>query len=95
MNDAGVARLFCVAAPALAGMSHVAMFAGWPPLPYPVLGAAAAGCGLAGLVVGSSVNRKRPGDVATAYSILAVLGVLGGLFYATVIGPFILFFPKI
>jgi hypothetical protein len=41
-------------------------------------------------------NRKPSvRHIPAAYLVIALAGIITGLFYATVIGPFILFFPKI
>ena len=94
MCDSLVGKVLCLAALPLAGLSHVCMLYGG--IPYPVVGAIAAGTGLAGLVVASTWGkRRRDGRVSVVYVVLAVIGLLAGTFYASVIGPLIVFFPRI
>ena len=68
-------------------------YIGWP-LPYPIVGAVAFVVGMCGLVLRWRANRGRD-EPATGigYALLAGLGMIGGVFYASMLGPWIVFFP--
>ena len=94
MKDIVAGKVLCVLAPALVGLAHVSMQYGLAPCP--VVGAIAMGTGIAELVVSISHNRKElESPIGRAYLELAVLGILGGAFYASIIGPLIVYFPQI
>jgi len=39
--------------------------------------------------------RRLQGSVSPAYIALAIVGMVAGAFYASIIGPLVVFFPKI
>ncbi len=96
MKDVIVSKFLCLLSPFLAGLAHLCMFyIGWP-IPYPIVGIAAVGAGIAGIVVSATINKKRGNHpIMTIYFLLAGLGILVGGFYASIVGPLIVFFPEI
>ena len=93
MTDRDAGRLLCLAAPALAGLAHVCLFYGV--LPYYLVGASAVVVAIAGTFVVWRSNRRSDLRVSRWFYVLAALGFLGGAFYASVLGPWMLFFPPI
>ena len=96
MRDSAMGKLLCLAAPILAGLAHISSFYIHLLLPYPAFGGAAVGAGLCGIIVSVRANRRQADrPVSKAYFVLAVIGIIVGAFYASIIGPFVVFFPKI
>ena len=96
MKDSVVGKLLCLAAPALAGLAHISFFYGWGPIPFWVVGAIAVGAGVGGIIVSRTPSRKDADlPVSAVYIILAVLGLLVGAFYFSVIGPVLVFFEML
>ena len=96
MTVATVAKILCGASVPVAVFAHVSLFyIGWP-FDYRVIGLIAVAAGLAGIVARSLANRGRLDTYLPRWHLLiALTGILVGLFYASTIGPFILFFPRI
>jgi len=70
-------------------------YIGWP-FDYRVIGLIATAVGFIGILLRMKANCKPSvRHIPAAYLVIALAGIITGLFYATVIGPFILFFPKI
>lgn len=91
MRDPFAAKLLSVSSYLLAGLCPVCM--GFY-IPYYWVGIVAFAVGLGGLIVCRDLRRKGE-PLPTAYLLLAVVGMLVGAFYASIIGPFILRFPSI
>ena len=90
------AKFLCMASPLVGLSAHVVMFhIGWP-VHYAYIGAAALGMGITGIAFRGIANRRLPdSQISAAYLIPAISGILIGAFYASILGPFMLFFPKI
>ena len=90
------AKSLCIASPLVGLSAHVVMFhIGWP-VHYAYIGAAALGMGITGIAFRGIANRRLPdSQISAAYLIPAISGILIGAFYASILGPFMLFFPKI
>lgn len=87
-------KILCLAALPTASLSHVCLLYG--PIPYPIIGAIAAGIAIAGLVIAPLPSGARDDfGFSVVCFVLAVLGLVAGVFYASVIGPFIVFFPSL
>jgi len=96
MNETTKTKALCAVALPMGAFAHVCMFYIGGPLDYRIVGAGAVVCGVLGATGVRKVNRKMRGRrVSNLYSVAAILGALVGLFYASMIGPFIVFFPAI
>jgi hypothetical protein len=92
----GTAKVLCMLAPCLAGMAHLSMLGIGGAAPYPVVGIAAALSGVAGIALSVRVNRLHPSPyVARVYPLIGAIGIVAGAFYASIVGPLIVFFPRI
>jgi len=96
ISDSAAGKIFSCASLVLAGLALPSLFyPGWP-FPCVFVGVAAVGCGVSGLVVSTTANKKGPDrPVSRLYHVIACVGILLGLFYASVVGPLIVFFPHI
>ena len=96
MSTSAVARILCVTSIAIASLSHVTLSYVARPIPYPLVGLVGALSGIMGIIFRGMANRANPHEhISKLYVLAAVLGILIGLFYASMIGPLILFFPQI
>jgi len=111
MKDGWAIKIFCGLSLLMAGWASVSMFGWGNFLPYPLAGWLAVVFSGVGLIkwlrmrskIEPYVNSPRekeftnkhgtmPGAI---YVVMAVLGLIAGLFWGSMIGPLILFFPKI
>ena len=97
MKDSVAGKLFCIMSPALGALAHMSLLYIGRPLPFPIVGGIGAGAGIAGVLLCLRARRRATEDIPIhwAFILIAVLGIFVGLFYASMIGPLILFFPRI
>jgi len=88
-------KCLCLLSPLLGVLAHLCLFSSYAPI-FWVVGLIGAGVGVLGILDYRSTNKaSRENVVSPGYFLLALFGVLAGLFYASMIGPFLVFFPKI